>query len=99
MYIIHLNIQCCYLDIACFRRSSAKWLWFFSFTVWAVTALVLLEVPNLCLRSLLSRRTCTASAFCGATHLDMKRWPLARLINKQPNLMLRKSKFLINHRY
>ncbi|CAL1144672.1 unnamed protein product, partial [Cladocopium goreaui] len=34
-------------------RSSAKWLWFFSFTVWAVTALVLLEVPNLtrCLMS------------------------------------------------
>ena len=77
LYIIHLNIQCCYLDIACFRRSSAKWLWFFSLTVWAVfTALVLLEVlPNLCLRSFLSRRTCTAAAFCGTTHLDMKPWP------------------------
>ena len=44
------------------------------FAVWAVTALVLLEVPNLCFRSFLSRRTCTA-AFCGATHLDMKPWP------------------------
>ena len=52
------------------------------FTVWAVTALVLLEVPNLCLRSFLSRRTCTAAAFCGATYLDMKPWAAKRIENK-----------------
>ena len=54
------------------------------FLDWAVfTALVLLEVlPNLCLRSFLSRRTCTAAAFCGTTYLDMKPCAAKRIENK-----------------
>ncbi|CAL1149806.1 unnamed protein product, partial [Cladocopium goreaui] len=49
-------------------RSSAKWLWFFSLTVWAVfTALVLLEVPNL-IRCLMS----VSVDIPGHGHFDIK---------------------------
>jgi hypothetical protein len=39
-------------------------------------------MPILCLGGFLSRRTCAASAFCGATHLDMKPWVAKRIENK-----------------
>ena len=36
----------------------------------------------LCLGGFLSRRTCTAFAFCGTTHLNTKPWPAKRIENK-----------------